>query len=99
MKLILDTSINHTGTANKWFNKEGIFFDKSIGAYNNKDAKERKFYFFNKDNSYKAWFNVETLPTLNYTSDELRDKIYRGEDSLVKKYLKKPYCIDGWRFD
>lgn len=99
MKLMLDTSINHTGTANKWFNKEGIFFDKSVGAYNNKDAAERKYYFFNDDNSYKAWFNVETLPTLNYTSDALREIIYRGENSLVKKYLKEPYCIDGWRFD
>ncbi len=99
MKLILDVSINHTGTANKWFNKEGVFFDKSIGAYNNKDAKEREYYFFNDDNTYKAWFDVETLPTLNYTSESLRKKIYKDEDSLVKKWLKAPYNIDGWRFD
>lgn len=99
MKLILDVSINHTGTANKWFNKEGIFFDKTVGAYNNKDAEERKYYFFNDDNTYKSWFNVETLPTLNYTSEELRKKIYKGSDSLVKKWLKEPYNIDGWRFD
>lgn len=99
MRLILDTSINHTGTANKWFNKEGAFFDKSIGAYNNKASKERKYYFFNEDNSYKAWFDVETLPTLNYTSKELRNIIYEGENSLVKKWLKPPYNIDGWRFD
>ncbi|WP_244835156.1 alpha-amylase family glycosyl hydrolase [Clostridium sp. BJN0001] len=99
MKLIIDVSINHTGTANKWFNKEGIFFDKSVGAYNNKDSKERKYYFFNNDNTYKAWFDVETLPTLNYTSQELRDVIFASEDSLVKKWLKPPYNIDGWRFD
>lgn len=99
MKLILDVSINHTGTANKWFNKEGIFFDKSVGAYNNKNSKERNYYFFNEDNTYKAWWNVETLPTLNYTSSDLKDVIYRAEDSLVKKWLKPPYNIDGWRFD
>lgn len=100
MKLILDTSINHTGTANKWFNKEGIFFDKSIGAYNNKDSKERKYYYFNdEDNSYKGWMDVDTLPTLNYTSDELKDILYRNSKSLVKKWLKPPYNIDGWRFD
>ena len=46
MKLILDVSINHTGTAHKWFNKEGMFYDKSIGAYNNPDALERNYYFF-----------------------------------------------------
>ena len=99
MKLILDVSINHTGTANKWFNKEGTFFDKNIGAYNNKDSKERNYYFFKEDNTYKAWWDVETLPTLNYTSNDLRKIIYKSEDSLVKKWLKPPYNIDGWRFD
>ena len=99
MRLVLDTSVNHTGIANKWFNRDGTFFDKSIGAYNNKDSKERNYYFFNEDNSYKAWYNVDTLPTLNYTSKELRNIIYEGEDSLVKKWLKPPYSIDGWRFD
>jgi len=100
MKLMLDVSVNHTGTAHKWFNKEGLFFEKSIGAYNNKDAKERKFYFFHADtNEYKAWCDVETLPTLNYTSQELRDVLFRSEDSLLKKWLKPPYNIDGWRFD
>jgi alpha-glucosidase len=39
------------------------------------------------------------LPTLNYTSTELRDIIYKGQDSVIKKWLKDPYSIDGWRFD
>ena len=99
MKLILDISINHTGIAHKWFNRDGIWFDKSIGAYNNPDSLERKYYFFGDDNSYHGWFNVDTMPTLNYTSGELRDVIYRSEDSVLKKWLKPPYSIDGWRFD
>ena len=99
MKLILDISINHTGIAHKWFNRDGVWFDKSVGAYNNPDSKEREFYFFNEDNSYHGWLGVQTLPTLNYTSDALRDIIYRGEDSVLKKWLKPPYSIDGWRFD
>lgn len=99
MKLILDISINHTGIAHKWFNRDGIWFDKSIGAYNNPDAVERKYYFLEEDNTYHGWFNVDTMPTLNYTSEELRDMIYRNEDSVLKKWLKPPYSIDGWRFD
>ncbi|ULQ59981.1 hypothetical protein K7I13_01165 [Brucepastera parasyntrophica] len=99
IRIILDVSINHTGIANKWFNRDGTFFDKSIGAYNNPDAKERNYYFFGDNNSYKAWWDTETLPTLNYTSPELRDIIYGSEDSLVKKWLNPPYNIDGWRFD
>ena len=99
MKLILDISINHTGIAHKWFNRDGIWFDKSVGAYNNPDSLERKYYFIEEDNSYHGWFNVDTMPTLNYTSEELRDIIYRDEDSVLKKWLKPPYSIDGWRFD
>ena len=99
MKLILDISINHTGIAHKWFNRDGDWFDKKTGAYNNPDALERKYYFFQEDNSYHGWFHVDTMPTLNYTSEELRHIIYSGEDSVLKKWLKPPYCIDGWRFD
>lgn len=99
MKLILDISINHTGIAHKWFNRDGNWFDKSVGAYNNPDSLERKYYFINEDNTYHGWFNVDTMPTLNYTSEELRDIIYRNEDSVLKKWLKPPYNIDGWRFD
>lgn len=99
MKLILDISINHTGIAHKWFNRDGIWFDKSIGAFHNPDSLERNYYFFEEDNSYHGWFHVDTMPTLNYTSEALRDIIYRGEESVLKKWLKPPYSIDGWRFD
>ncbi len=99
MKLILDISINHTGTAHKWFNKDGNYFDKSVGAYNNPDSMERSYYFFEDDNTYHGWFDNPGLPTLNYTADSLREIIYRAEDSVLKKWLKPPYSIDGWRFD
>lgn len=99
MKLVLDISINHTGTDHKWFNRDGEWFDKSVGAYNNPDSEERGYYFFGENNSYLGWFNVETMPTLNYTSKSLRQKIYKAEDSVLKKWLKPPYSIDGWRFD
>ena len=99
MKLILDISINHTGTAHRWFNKDGTYFPKSEGAYNNPNSVERGYYFFDKDNRYHGWWDLESMPTLNYTSDSLREAVYRGEDSVLKKWLKPPYSIDGWRFD
>ena len=99
MKLILDISINHTGTAHRWFNRDGLYFDKSEGAYNNPRSKERGYYFFSADNSYHGWYDNAGLPTLNYTSDALREIVYRGENSVLKKWLKPPYSIDGWRFD
>lgn len=99
MKLILDISINHTGTAHKWFNRDNIFFDASVGAFHNPDLPERSYYFFDEENHYHGWLGHQNLPTLNYTSEALRDAVYRAEDSVLKKWLKPPYCIDGWRFD
>lgn len=100
MKLMLDISINHTGTANRWFNKDGLFFPKSEGAYNNPDSEERGFYFFKPGtNEYKGWWDLETLPTLNFSSEKLRARLYRDKDSVLRKWLRPPYSIDGWRFD
>lgn len=100
MKLILDISINHTGAAHKWFNRDGMYFDKSVGAYNNPGSEERSYYFFEKDsNVYKGWAGEKELPTLNYTAPQLRRIIYEDENSVLRKWLKPPYNIDGWRFD
>ncbi len=99
MRVILDISINHTGSAHRWFNRDGDFFPKTEGAYNNPESVERKYYFFDKKGRAHYWYGNESLPTLNYTSDELRDIIYRGEGSVLRKWLKAPYNIDGWRFD
>lgn len=100
MKLVLDISINHTGTAHKWFNRDGLFFDRSEGAYNNPDSQERKYYFFEENGQgYLGWNGVSDLPTLNYTSEALRNIIYKDENSVIRKWLKPPYNIDGWRFD
>ena len=99
MKLILDISINHTGISHRWFNRDCLWFPASQGAYRNPASPERSYYFFGADGSYRCWWDVKTLPVLNYTSQALRDVIYRSEDSVLKKWLKPPYSIDGWRFD
>ena len=99
MKLILDISINHTGSAHRWFNRDCLCFDRSVGAYHNPEAPERRYYFFRPDGGYRGWWGLDSLPVLNYSSEALRDAIYRGEDSVLKKWLKPPYSIDGWRFD
>ncbi len=100
MRLILDISVNHTGAGHRWFNRDGIFFDPSEGAYHNPDSPERSFYFFEEgSNRYQSWFGVENLPVLNYQSQELRNRIYAGQDAVLRKWLREPYSIDGWRFD
>ncbi len=99
MKLILDISINHTGTAHRWFNRDELFFDASVGAYHNPEAKERAYYMIHEDGSYECWDDVPELPKLDYRSKELREALYQAQDSVLKKWLKEPYSIDGWRFD
>ncbi len=99
MKLLLDISVNHTSSAGKWFNRDNEFYGENVGAYKNKDSKEREFYFFDGENRYDTWAGVQTMPKLNYTSKELRNRIYKNYDSVLKKWIHAPYHIDGWRFD
>lgn len=99
MHVMLDISINHTSSAAKWFNKENEFYDSSEGAFQNPTSDLRDFYFLDENNEYDTWCGVKTMPKLNYSSQKLRDMIYRDEQSVLKKWMKEPYQIDGWRFD
>ncbi len=89
IRVILDISINHTGL-------DGVWLKKALG---DPSSDEHDFYYFNPDGSLCYWQDVKTLPQLRYSSDKLRDYMYRGENSVMKKYLRKPYDIDGWRLD
>ncbi len=60
---------------------------------------KREFYFKDEDGNLKGWCGVKSLPFMDYRNEELRDLIYRKEDSVLRKWLRPPYDIDGWRFD
>ncbi len=89
IRVILDISINHTGLEGVWLKK----------ALEDPLSDEHDFYYFNSDGSVCCWQDVKTLPQLRYSSEKLREYMYRGENSVMKKYLRKPYDIDGWRLD
>ncbi|MBB6481445.1 glycoside hydrolase family 13 protein [Spirochaeta isovalerica] len=89
MKLIVDVSINHTGSNHVWFTK----------AQADPGSREARYYFPDGKGGFECWWDVPTLPQLNYNSPELRETIIDGDDSLVKHWLKDPWKIDGWRFD
>lgn len=89
IRVILDISINHTGLNGVWLKK----------ALEDPESDEHDFYYFNSDGSVCCWQDVKTLPQLRYSSEKLREYMYRGENSVMKKYLRKPYDIDGWRLD
>jgi alpha-glucosidase len=89
MKVIVDISINHTGTDHPWYQK----------ALSDPDSEEASFFYINKDGTVAFWQDVPTLPQLNYNSKTLRDLIYRDSDSVMRSFLKEPYLQDGWRLD
>ena len=87
IKVITDISINHTGSQNPWF----------LDAKNNGIYSE--FYYKKEDGSYEFWNGVKTLPQLNYSSEKLRNLIYKDKNSVMRKFLKKDFGQDGWRLD
>jgi len=90
MKLILDITPNHIGFLNKWF----------VDAQADPDSETAEYFFRHPDTGeFEYWLGVPTLVKLNYTSQKLRDVMYRNEDSPIRKWLKPPYNIDGWRLD
>lgn len=89
IKIIIDISINHTGSDHEWFKK----------AQADLNSEEASYYYKNDDGTFLYWQNVDTLPQLNYNNQKLRDIVYRSENAAMKKFLLPPYSIDGWRLD
>ena len=89
IKVILDISINHTGLDAVWLKK----------AKEDENSDEHDFYYFNSDGSVACWQDVKTLPQLRYSSELLRRYMYKNSDSIMKKFLLPPFCIDAWRLD
>jgi alpha-glucosidase len=90
MRIIGDLTSNHSGDAHEWFKK----------AFKNPKARESEFYYFTNGNKkYDSWFGVPSLPKFNWNSKELRKRFIEGKSSVVAKWLKPPFGIDGWRID
>lgn len=89
IKVVIDISINHTGTDHPWF----------IKASEDNKSKEASYYYISEDGSVACWENVPTLPQLNYTNEELRGLIYKNKDSVLRKFINPPFNQDGWRLD
>ncbi len=62
---------------------------------------ERDFFVFDDDleHGYECWWGIPSLPKLDYRSQELRERMYGEEGSVVGRWLRPPYDLDGWRID
>jgi len=89
--LMGDLTTNHCGREHSWLQR----------SLKSKKAKEREFFYWDKSvkHGYEGWWGLASLPKLNYNSKKLREIMYQGKNSIVKKWLKKPYNLAGWRID
>lgn len=90
MKVIGDLTSNHSGIGHEWFK----------AAFKKPNAPESDFYYFSEKNTkYDSWFGVPSLPKFNWNSKELRKRFIQGPNSVVGRWLRKPFNMDGWRID
>jgi alpha-glucosidase len=90
IRVLMDITTNHTGDTHQWFQT----------ALADASSPERDFYYFSEgSDEYVAWYDIATLPKLNHGSPALRSRLLTSEESVVAKWMKPPYSIDGWRVD
>ncbi|MEU5904298.1 glycoside hydrolase family 13 protein [Micromonospora sp. NPDC047527] len=89
-RLLGDITSNHTGDAHEWF----------TAATSDVCAPERGLYYFDEiTGDYESWNGVKSLPKLNWGSDDLRRRFATADDAPLRRWLRPPYALDGWRVD
>ncbi|WP_167051195.1 glycoside hydrolase family 13 protein [Salinibacterium sp. ZJ77] len=91
LKVIGDLTTNHSGDAHEWFR----------AALGNPDATESDFYLWldEQQTDYVSWLGHASLPKFDWSSAELRRRFIEGPDSVVGRFLRPPFSLDGWRID
>jgi alpha-glucosidase len=88
-RILGDLTTNHTGDTHEWF----------LAAADDPDDPHRSFYCFDEDGTYACWMGHGTLPKVNHADRDLRHAMVEGPDSVVGRWLRPPYDVDGWRID
>ena len=96
MRVMLDGVFNHTGSRSRYFNADGFY--PELGAAQCQDSPYYDWYSFHPwPTDYDAWWGVKTLPAVDEQRPAYRQFIFKGEDSVVRHWLR---CgADGWRLD
>ena len=104
LRVIPDTSLNHTGADSIYFNRYGNFGNQGAfqGGKVNPASPWAGWYSFDTtqaapDQQFKGWVGVTDLPELDKNNASLRDFFYRDPDSVMKLWLDRGAA--GWRMD
>ncbi len=104
MRVLPDSSFNHTGSDSLYFNRYGNF--GSQGAFQGGKiapaSPYASWYRFDTaqgdpDKQYRGWLGIATLPELDKGSASLREFLIRAPDSITKLWLDRGAA--GWRMD
>ncbi len=104
IRIIADTSLNHTGSDSIYFDRyhnfggQGAFAGGRINpaspyaSWYRLDTSQR-----NPDKQYQGWVGVADLPELDKASPAWRQFAYGAPDSVMKLWLDRG--ASGWRMD
>jgi alpha-glucosidase len=90
MRVIGDLTLNHTGSHHEWFTR----------AQADATSPDASCYIFHDHpDAYVAWYDLPHLPKLDHRSAELARRLFDGTDSVVARWFRAPFELDGWRVD
>ncbi|MCL3860621.1 glycoside hydrolase family 13 protein [Actinotalea sp. K2] len=90
LRLMGDLTTNHTGAGHEWFQR----------AQADRSSQEATFYLWTDEPpGYVGWLGHDSLPKLDHRAPELAARLVQGPDSVIGRWLRPPYALDGWRID
>ena len=91
IRIMGDLTSNHCGAGHPWLAK----------AKKSKSAKERSYFYWDKTvkHGYVGWWGLASLPKLNFNSTALKNEMYKGKNSIVRKWISPQFGMSGWRID
>jgi|GEM_PF-117670 len=108
IRVIPDTSLNHTGSDSIYFDRYDHYDDVSggpgafKGGHIRTDSPYADWYRFDPsqtqaDKQYRGWTGAQDLPETNKGSKSFRDFAFAAPDSVMKLWLDRGAA--GWRMD
>jgi glycosidase len=104
MRVIVDTSLNHTGSDSIYFDRYGNYGGQGafFGGKPNPASPWFGWYSFDlsqadPDKQYRGWVGVTDLPELDKASPGWREFAYRAPNSVTRMWLERGAA--GWRMD
>jgi cyclomaltodextrinase len=104
LRVVMDTSFNHTGRDSLYFDRYGNFGGQGAfaGGKVNPASPYADWYLFDTsrpdpDSQYRGWVGVADLPETDKSSRSFRDFVYNDDDAITRLWLRRGAA--GWRMD